>query len=84
MSVLELERPTLASELKLSPLARSVLVHLEKGPLTPRTAEVYGITSLYDGIYQLRRAGYNIKVERRRDDLGKRYAKYTLLPNGAH
>lgn len=80
MSVMELQRPSLASDLRLSPRAKTVLRHLEKGKsITPLEADaVYGINSLAGAVHELRLAGYSISRELKNDEVGHRYARYAL------
>lgn len=74
--------PTIASDLKLTPQAKDVLAHLKRrAHISPAEAErVYGITRLASCIHEIRkRAGYNVKTELKRDDVGHKYANYVLL-----
>lgn len=52
--------------------------HLDRhGDITPVAAiSVYGIYRLGAVIYDLRQAGHNIQTEMRKDDEGKKYARY--------
>jgi Helix-turn-helix domain len=81
-----LMEPSVASDLKLPPQAKTVLRHLKvHGHITPMKAlVVYGLCnqSLARTIYELRHiAGYEIKTERKWDDAGHGYAVYTLAVN---
>jgi hypothetical protein len=74
-------RPTVADDLRLTPQAKTVLVHLRKhGDITPAKADtVYGITRLASCIHEIRRVGYTVATEVRFDDVGHKYGQYTLL-----
>jgi hypothetical protein len=70
----------LASVLQLKPQTRTVLAHLESGDsISPLEAwAVYGISRLAARIYDLRKAGYEIERELRRDKAGHPYARYFM------
>lgn len=75
--------PTVASDLRLTPQARTVLAHLKKRPhITPAEAlTVYGISRLASCIHEIRRkAGYGVVMTVCRDDVGHKYAKYAMAP----
>lgn len=74
-------QPSYADDLRLTPQAKIVLSHLKKrGRISPAEADrVYGISRLASCIHEIRhRAGYSVKTEQRRDDVGHKYAKYIL------
>lgn len=81
MTVMEVARPNLASDLKLTPQAKTVLRHLERGKgITPAEAlVVYTISRLASCIHEIRKAGYNVMREMRNDEQGHKYAKYNLI-----
>lgn len=82
MSLMELSRPNLANDLRLTPMAKTVLRHLERhGTMSPGEADrVYSITRLAPRIHELRTKGLrDIKMELRWDAMGTRYAHYTLV-----
>lgn len=82
MSVMELYRPNLANDLKLTPQAKTVLRHLERhGSMSPGEADrVHGITRLASCIHEIRTAGHrDVTTEMRRDDMGHKYAHYILV-----
>lgn len=59
---------------------QTILNHLKHhGPITPLKARgVYRIERLASRIYDLKREGYNIRKNIRRDPTGGRYAEYSL------
>lgn len=67
-------------ELRLSPQARKVLLHLEKHKsITPLEAlGVYGIFRLAARIWELRQIGKTIETNYMTDENGKPYARYVL------
>ena len=67
-------------ELRLSPQARKILLHLEKNKsITPLEAfGVYGIFRLAARIWELRQIGKRITTVYMKDDNGKPYARYVL------
>jgi hypothetical protein len=71
---------TIATELSLTPLAKSILLHLRKrGDISPMEAMVaYGTMRLAPAIYELRQAGYGIQSILREDVRGHRYTRYVL------
>jgi len=75
--------PLTSATLNLPPQARKILGHLEKGKsITPNEAMlVYHISRLSDCIFKIRNAGYNVECEMRRDEVGGKYARYTLVKN---
>jgi hypothetical protein len=72
--------PTLASDLSLPRQARIILAHLEQGKeiTASKAMLVYHICRLSDCILKIRRAGYIIDTEMREDEVGGRYAAYSL------
>jgi hypothetical protein len=74
--------PTIASDLRLTPQARTILQHLKRhGDITPMKAlTVYSIPRLASCICEIRKkAGYSVKTEVAVDDMGGRYGLYTLI-----
>ena len=73
---------SIASDLTLPPQTRKILAHLEAGKnITNFEAMlVYHIARLSDCIFKLRNAGYDIKTDIRRDEVGAKYASYALEP----
>lgn len=67
-------------ELRLTPQARKVLLHLEKNKsITPLEAlGVYGIFRLAARIWELREIGKQITTVHMTDNEGKPYARYVL------
>jgi hypothetical protein len=81
MSVMELARPNLASDLRLTPQARTILGHLLRhGQITPQEAlTVYSIPRLASCIHEIRTKGQrDVNTAIRRDDQGHKYSRYTL------
>lgn len=72
--------PTIATDLKLKPQTKSVLIHLRNNDhISPMQAQViYGITRLAAAIYDLRKAGYIINKTMKTDAAGHHYASYAL------
>lgn len=68
------------TDLKLKPQARRILAHLRSGKaITPVEAmTVYGIARLAASVYEIRRAGYDVGCERRRDEVGHGYGRYSI------
>lgn len=73
-------KPTLADELRLYPQDRTVLAHLKQGkPITPMKAlVVYGLSRLAAQIHNIRKAGFTVDVNILQDEVGHKYASYTL------
>jgi hypothetical protein len=71
---------TFANDLRLTPQARKVLAHLLAGKaITPQKAEmVYSVYRLASRINEIRKAGYAVKTELRRDESGHPYGRYSL------
>jgi hypothetical protein len=72
--------PSIANDLKLKPQAKTVLVHLRNHDhISPMKAlGVYGISRLAACIFEIRKAGYRVSAEFKRDDQGHKYTKYSL------
>lgn len=72
--------PSIARDLRLKPQARAVLAHLKTGEsLSPLEAwAVYGNMRLAASICELRRAGYKVLSQHKRDQRGHNYTRYTL------
>jgi hypothetical protein len=73
--------PNLANDLRLGTQCRKILAHLERyGEITNNSAfTTYHVSRLSDVIMKLRRAGYAIETEMKRDGIGGQYAKYHLV-----
>lgn len=71
----------IATALRLSPQARTILSHLEKrGDISPMEALVtYGISRLSDAIHDIRKVGVRINTELRKDANGHGYGHYVYL-----
>ena len=71
---------SVANDLRLTPQAKTVLLHLRrKGHVSPAEALiVYGISRLAACIYEIRKAGYTVDSELRRDAQGHKYTNYKL------
>jgi hypothetical protein len=73
---------SVANDLRLTPQAKTVLLHLRKqgGHISPAEALiVYGISRLAACVYEIRQAGYNVDSELRRDAQGHKYTNYRLM-----
>jgi len=72
--------PSIASDLKLKPQARTVLTHMRNHDhISPMKAlAVYGISRLAACIYEIRKAGYRIDAQIKSDEQGHKYTKYRL------
>jgi len=73
--------PSIADDLRLTPQAKTVLVHLKtRQHISPAEALiVYGISRLASCIHEIRRrAGYSVACDIRRDAQGHKYANYRL------
>lgn len=74
--------PTIASDLKITPQARSILNYLKKHPKGITNMEALislGISRLSSCVHEIRsRAGYLVDTDIRHDDHGHRYSRYTL------
>lgn len=77
---LTLAKPSIAGDLRLTPQARKILSHLESGKsITPSEAMVvYTISRLASCIREIRKAGYAVDMELRRDESGHKYGRYTM------
>lgn len=72
-------QPTIASDLRLTPQAKTVLTHLRNKTITPMQAIVtYGIARLASCIHEIRRAGYTVDTEIEHDERGHRFARYRM------
>jgi Helix-turn-helix domain len=71
---------TLVHSINMHPQMKTVLAHLiARGSITPMEAWVsHGIYRLSSIIHRLRKVGYPIDVEMRKDEAGKAYGHYTL------
>lgn len=78
--MLTLNIPSVASDLRLSPQARTVLLHMKRrGHISNMQAlTVYGISRLAACVYEIRQAGYDVNSEHKRDDAGHKYTNYSL------
>jgi helix-turn-helix protein len=78
---LTLGTPTLADDLRLGNQCRKILAHLLRyGEVTNNAAFItYHVSRLSDVIMKLRRAGYDITTEMKKDGVGGQYAKYLLV-----
>ncbi len=67
--------------MSLSPQCAAVLNHIKKaGSITGVEAEqVHRIRHLPSRVFELKRAGYNIKAETHKDVVGQRYVRYSLM-----
>jgi hypothetical protein len=73
---------TIASDLRLTPQAKTVLRHLKKrGSISNMEAMiVYSISRLSSCIHEIRRrAGYNVETVIKKDDHGHKYSHYSLI-----
>lgn len=86
MTMMTLGTPTLANDLRLPLQARTILAHLEAGKeITQSKAMlVYHICRLSDCILKIRRAGYIIDTDMREDEVGGKYAAYSLYNPKGH
>lgn len=80
MNTMTLGTTTLATDMSLPPQPRRILAHLEKGKdITGMEAMiVYHITNLKDCIFKIRNAGHSVRTVMKRDEVGGKYAAYTL------
>lgn len=71
---------TIAAEVSLTPLAKSILLHLRKrGSVSTLEAwSAYGTMRLAPAIYELRKAGYDIASHLKTDEVGHRYTRYVM------
>jgi hypothetical protein len=74
--------PSVADDLRLKPQTKTVLRHLKNHDhISPMKAlGVYGISRLAACIYEIRKAGYDIRADFARDEAGHKYTKYSLAP----
>jgi hypothetical protein len=81
MNTVNLVRPSIADDLRITPQARRVLAYLQKGKrITPMKAMVeLSISRLASCIHEIRkRAGYTVDMEIDQDEVGHKFARYTL------
>lgn len=79
--------PSIASDLRLTPQAKTVLAHIKRNKsISPAEALiVHGISRLASCIHEIRRrAGYRVDCEMRQDDQGHKYASYSLASSTVH
>jgi hypothetical protein len=76
--------PSIATDLRLSPQAKTVLRHIRKHDhISNMQAQVvYGISRLAACVYEIRNAGYDVKSTYAKDDQGHKYTKYSLVTVG--
>lgn len=67
-------------EMNLQPQMKTILQHLvSRGSISPMEAlNTYGIYRLSSAIQRLRKVGYQIETQMRRDEMGHTYARYSL------
>lgn len=72
--------PTIATELRLKPQAKTVLRHLRNNDhISPAEALiVYGISRLAACVFELRKAGYTVSTDMAADAQGRKYARYSM------
>ncbi len=72
--------PSIASDLRLTPQAKTILRHLRQGKsISPAEALiVYSISRLASCIHEIRNIGYMVSTEIRKDTRGHKYARYQL------
>lgn len=59
-----------------------ILTHIiNHGYITPLVASNYGVERLASRIHDLKKAKFDVRKQMRRDDNGKRYARYYLGSN---
>lgn len=71
---------SIANDLRLTPQARKVLAHLNSGKTlsTLEAQNVYGVHRLAARINEIREIGYRVSTERKRDEMGQPYGRYSL------
>lgn len=71
----------IARALQMSPQARTVLYHLNReGSISPlEAAAVHSVHRLAARILELRKQGFHVVTDLRRDYEGHRYARYSLI-----
>ncbi len=71
---------TIASTLRLTPQAKTILSHLRKrDSITPMEALVtYSISRLASCIGEIRKAGFSVETTISRDERGHRFGRYYL------
>jgi Helix-turn-helix domain len=77
---------SISASISLAPQPRKILAHLLKGKdiTNNESMLVYGIYRLSDCILKIRRAGYEVITDRRRDEVGRQYASYSLYNGVLH
>lgn len=75
---------SVARDLSLTPQAKTILRHLKHHDhiSNMKALMVYGISRLAACVYEIRKAGYNVTAETKRDEGGHKYTKYRLVVNG--
>ena len=70
----------LTRAINLSPQQKVILGHLMRGQSISNMESliVYNISRLSDVILKLRRKGFDIHTDVRKDNTGKKYSRYTL------
>jgi hypothetical protein len=74
-----------AGDMRLPPQARKVLAHLLAGKSISdlECGGVYRIKRLSDCIFKIRKAGYEVVTDIRKDEGGAKYARYALAAKPA-
>lgn len=70
----------LMRDLRLKPQTRTILAHLQRsGTISPMEAfAVYGNMRLAAAIHDIRRAGYEVSTDIRKDAAKHTYARYSM------
>lgn len=73
--------PSIAHALRLKPQTRVILLHLLEGrSISPLEAwGVYGNSRLAAAIHDIRKSGYVVVREHKRDPMGHHYSRYWLM-----
>jgi hypothetical protein len=81
-----LSHPSVAADLRLTPQAKTILRHLKQHDhiSNMKALAVYGVSRLAACIYEIRKAGYEVTAETKRDDVGHKYTKYRLAERTVH
>jgi hypothetical protein len=71
---------SISKTLALAPQPRRILAHLLRGRRITNSESmlVYGIYRLSDCVLKIRRAGYDVVTDVRTDEVGRKYASYSL------
>lgn len=71
---------SLARDISLKPQTRTILAHLQRsGSISPMESwGVYGIMRLAAAIHDIRRAGYEVSTDIRKDAARHTYARYSM------